>query len=112
MIKQPLQKLLVLSIGLGVIGAVVATGDVSNERPPKDKLEAGQAAYLANCAACHQPDGKGLAGAFPPLAGSDFLKSQHAGHGAVLGSEGHQRQAEGQRRRLRRRDAGDEPSVR
>ena len=73
MIKQPLQKLLVLSIGLGVIGAVVATGDVSNERPPKDKLEAGQAAYLANCAACHQPDGKGLVGAFPPLAGSDFL---------------------------------------
>jgi hypothetical protein len=47
MIKQPLQKLLVLSIGLGVIGAVVATGDVSNERPPKDKLEAGQAAQLA-----------------------------------------------------------------
>lgn len=75
MIKQPLQKLLVLSIGLGVFGVVVATGEVSNERPPKDKLEAGKAAYLANCAACHQPDGKGLAGAFPPLAGSDFLKA-------------------------------------
>ncbi len=41
----------------------------------KDELIAkGEAVYLANCAACHQPTGEGLAGAFPPLAGSDFLK--------------------------------------
>ena len=40
-----------------------------------DELMAkGKAAYLANCAACHQPTGKGLPGAFPPLAGSDYLK--------------------------------------
>jgi nitrite reductase (NO-forming)/hydroxylamine reductase len=36
----------------------------------------GQATYLQNCAACHQPDGKGLAGAFPPLAGADWLKGK------------------------------------
>ena len=29
--------------------------------------------YLKNCAACHQPDGKGLAHGFPPLAGSSRL---------------------------------------
>lgn len=41
----------------------------------KDELFAkGEAVFLANCAACHQPTGKGLPGAFPPLAGSDFLK--------------------------------------
>ena len=41
----------------------------------KDELMAkGEAVFLANCAACHQPNGQGLAGAFPPLAGSDFLK--------------------------------------
>lgn len=41
----------------------------------KDELMAkGEAVFLANCAACHQPTGLGLAGAFPPLAGSDFLK--------------------------------------
>src|SRR5210317_1256172 len=34
----------------------------------------GEGVYNANCAACHQPNGQGLAGAFPPLAGSDFLK--------------------------------------
>jgi nitrite reductase (NO-forming)/hydroxylamine reductase len=33
----------------------------------------GEAAYSANCAACHQPNGEGLRGAFPPLAQSDFL---------------------------------------
>ena len=33
----------------------------------------GQGIYNANCAACHQPNGQGLAGAFPPLAGSDYL---------------------------------------
>src|SRR5690606_20397173 len=37
---------------------------------------AGKQAYLDNCAACHQPDGRGLAGAFPPLAGSDWLQGK------------------------------------
>jgi nitrite reductase (NO-forming)/hydroxylamine reductase len=36
-------------------------------------MAAGEGVYLANCAACHQPTGVGLAGAFPPLADSDFL---------------------------------------
>jgi len=34
----------------------------------------GESVYLGNCAACHQPTGVGLAGAFPPLADSDFLQ--------------------------------------
>lgn len=33
--------------------------------------EPSQALYQANCGACHQPDGNGLTGAFPPLAGND-----------------------------------------
>jgi nitrite reductase (NO-forming)/hydroxylamine reductase len=55
-----------------------SSSDTVNERPPKSDAEAGQAAYLANCAACHQPDGSGLAGAFPPLKGSDWLTSNTA----------------------------------
>ena len=47
--------------------AEVAQGSVS------DVLAHGEQVYLGNCAACHQPTGTGLAGAFPPLAGSDFL---------------------------------------
>ncbi|HNR92782.1 MAG TPA: c-type cytochrome, partial [Dokdonella sp.] len=38
--------------------------------------DTGKATYLQNCAACHQPDGKGLTGAFPPLAGADWLKGK------------------------------------
>ncbi len=49
--------------------------DPSSERPPKAAMEAGEAAFLANCAACHQPTGKGLPGAFPPLADSDYIRS-------------------------------------
>ena len=40
----------------------------------EDLMAKGRAVYNANCAACHQPNGKGLPGAFPPLANSDFLK--------------------------------------
>jgi cytochrome c553 len=29
--------------------------------------------YATNCAACHQADGRGLAGQFPPLAGSEWV---------------------------------------
>lgn len=53
--------------------AFAADSDTVNERLPKQGNQAGEAAYLANCAACHQPTGVGLPGAFPPLAGSDFL---------------------------------------
>lgn len=49
--------------------------ETTNERPPKSAMEAGEATYLANCAACHQPDGKGLTGAFPPLASSDYIRN-------------------------------------
>ena len=58
-----------------VLSGAVAADDVSNERIPKQGLDVGKAAFLANCAACHQPEGTGLTGAFPPLAGSDFLKN-------------------------------------
>jgi nitrite reductase (NO-forming) len=37
------------------------------------QIEKGRQVYMGLCFACHQPDGKGLPGAFPPLAGSEFL---------------------------------------
>ncbi len=33
----------------------------------------GKALYAAHCAACHQPTGKGVAGVFPPLDGSEWV---------------------------------------
>ncbi len=39
-----------------------------------EKIEIGSRTYIQNCAACHQPNGLGIPGAFPPLADSDFLE--------------------------------------
>jgi nitrite reductase (NO-forming) len=39
----------------------------------EQSIKMGKIAFAASCVACHQADGKGIPGAFPPLAGSDFL---------------------------------------
>lgn len=39
-----------------------------------DQIEYGQQVYNQVCAACHQPDGAGVANVFPPLAESDWLE--------------------------------------
>jgi mono/diheme cytochrome c family protein len=36
-------------------------------------VQRGQPLYMQTCVACHQPTGQGLPGAFPPLAGTDFV---------------------------------------
>jgi nitrite reductase (NO-forming)/hydroxylamine reductase len=65
--------------------AVAQTPDPRSDAPTVHQAEvasagnpasaAGQKVFAAACMACHQLDGKGLPGAFPPLAGSDFLKA-------------------------------------
>lgn len=39
----------------------------------QQSIERGKLFYQAHCALCHQPDGGGIAGLYPPLSGSDFL---------------------------------------
>jgi nitrite reductase (NO-forming) len=51
-------------------GAAPATAKTRDEQ-----IAMGERVYAQNCAACHQPAGTGLAGAFPPLAASDFLNA-------------------------------------
>ena len=38
-----------------------------------DRIKMGKGVYSQNCQACHQSEGQGIAGAFPPLAKSDYL---------------------------------------
>lgn len=41
----------------------------------------GKSVFTANCMACHQANGQGVPGAFPPLAGSEWvLEPQHEKH--------------------------------
>lgn len=45
--------------------------------------------FTDNCSACHQPDGKGIAGAFPALAGDPFVVGPATGPiGVVLNGRG------------------------
>jgi nitrite reductase (NO-forming) len=44
-------------------------------RSKAERIAAGQTVFTTNCAACHQPNGEGIAHAFPPLAKSDFLNA-------------------------------------
>ncbi|MEO8153656.1 MAG: copper-containing nitrite reductase [Rhizobacter sp.] len=49
--------------------ANAATGTLTLQ----DQVQAGQALFTGTCSVCHQANGAGLAGVFPPLAKSDFL---------------------------------------
>lgn len=41
----------------------------------EDQIKFGERVFTQSCAACHQPTGAGVKGAFPPLAKSDFLNA-------------------------------------
>lgn len=47
-------------------------------RTLEERRQIGERVFNANCLACHQADGKGIPGAFPPLAKSDYLMADKA----------------------------------
>jgi nitrite reductase (NO-forming)/hydroxylamine reductase len=76
-----------LLLPLGAACSLVVAGAAAQQPPdPRDAAVAvhqaevagagnGARVFAAACLACHQADGRGLPGAFPPLAGSDFLEA-------------------------------------
>lgn len=56
--------------------ATAVSNENISEKNYEQRMEQGLVLYKSNCAACHQPSGEGLPGAFPPLAKSDFLMSR------------------------------------
>lgn len=60
------------------IGAPVDAGDLRTEIPASAATTEidGRALFSAQCAACHQGDGMGLAGVFPPLVGSEWVAAE------------------------------------
>jgi mono/diheme cytochrome c family protein len=51
-------------------GAAGAAGAQTAELTPADR---GKKIFSANCATCHQANGLGVAGQYPPLAGSEYV---------------------------------------
>lgn len=57
---------------LGAVGKAVEamqTGTLTKEQ----QMQAGEVLYKGTCSVCHQANGEGLEGVFPPLAKSDYL---------------------------------------
>jgi mono/diheme cytochrome c family protein len=57
---------LVVTLALMAVGAAGAT-DETGDAADTELILRGQEVYTVNCAACHQADGRGVAGAFPAL---------------------------------------------
>ncbi|AXT19560.1 cytochrome c [Flavobacteriaceae bacterium AU392] len=73
-------KTLILSC-ITVISLLLVNISSSNEttlqdaNKLKESIKRGAEIYADFCVTCHLPTGKGVAGTFPPLAGSDYLKN-------------------------------------
>src|SRR5690554_3227532 len=65
-------------------GSVIQSMPTSGSSKPKEEIKAlsfeekmkfGKDKYMATCVACHQGNGQGIEGAFPPLANADYLNA-------------------------------------
>lgn len=62
-----------------IIGVVVFSHVGQAAGPDKAALmKRGQAVYTEYCKTCHQANGQGLSTVYPPLAGSDYIKTKGA----------------------------------
>ncbi|MEZ5563736.1 MAG: cytochrome D1 domain-containing protein [Gammaproteobacteria bacterium] len=60
-----------LAGGVAILLPLFATPGIAADK--------GETLYQANCGGCHQANGQGLAGAFPPLAASDYIAKNPKG---------------------------------
>ena len=50
----------------------------------EELVQRGEGIYQKNCVACHQPNGAGITGIFPALAGSDIVLNNKSRHLEIL----------------------------
>lgn len=61
-----------------------AAPPIPSAKSKAERVEFGARVYSQNCVACHQAEGQGIEGAFPPLAKSDYLKNKRKSIEAVV----------------------------
>ena len=59
----------------GGIQTLSTAAPLVHAKDKAERVEFGQRVFTRSCAACHQATGLGIPGAFPPLAGSDYLNA-------------------------------------
>jgi nitrite reductase (NO-forming) len=74
-------------------GTIQEMGESAPKQVPaktvEERVARGKRIYETSCFACHQTNGQGLPGAFPPLAKSDYLNNKNKAISAVIhGLEG------------------------
>lgn len=67
-----------------VVAAFAAAASAPSGAQESSQQMDGKALFMKNCAACHQATGKGIPGAFPPLAGSKFVQGKGSDVATVL----------------------------
>ena len=67
-------------LGKSEAAAESAAADANKEFTLEELKAKGEKVYAGNCAACHQPNGKGIPGAFAALDGSALVKGPKAAH--------------------------------
>ncbi|MDN6279582.1 MAG: copper-containing nitrite reductase [Psychroflexus sp.] len=79
--KGTIQEGIYLPEGGAIQEMPISDEEYAASKKPKDaltfddKMEIGKKVYGQTCFACHQANGKGISGAFPPLANSDYLNA-------------------------------------
>jgi mono/diheme cytochrome c family protein len=68
-----MSRLVLVAAGLGAVAALATTLVGAAAAAPAAPA-APRAAFIDNCSACHQPEGAGIQGVFPALAGNPFVK--------------------------------------
>lgn len=69
-----MRHLLILSISVFTAVFLIAFGQKSMTEPDlQESIKKGQEVYNSYCMSCHMSEGEGIPGAFPPLAGADYL---------------------------------------
>ncbi len=60
-------------VDAGAVRGIAPAQNVPNSKP--ERVEKGKHLFAVVCTPCHQANGQGIPGKFPPLAGSDFLNA-------------------------------------
>ena len=68
---------------LGIAGVITLVGMLSS-LPSRAQQDSGEALFLANCAECHQTNGRGIDNVYPALDGSEVVRGSGADVAFVL----------------------------